>query len=290
MLTDQFWRLANQNELVERGVRDRFVSALRSVSSQASRVASRLMNRLKPPSISNKLPTMFRWNGRGADSFFLNVPSLNRALQDPEESDGAWLKRNAISARALLVLWMYSFQSHYTVDVAEIDVAIEVGRMALRLSHRTHLNVPFGFWFLTYGNPQYLKSMSPSVMISETHCLGLQALASAKGCESKHAHTKKSKQNDTNGHADWPVQLVVLQTTMALARTDPEFSVADLNFTSQGLERWSSERKEGACRCGVVLSDADRTAVVAGTADAAFVALTTFLNFLFLLYLYPLNI
>lgn len=60
---------------------------------------------------------------------------------------------------------------------------------------------------------------------------------------------------------------------MALARTDPEFSVADLNFTSQGLERWSSERKEGACRCGVVLSDADRTAVVAGTADAAFVAL-----------------
>ena len=105
-----------------------------------------------------------------------------------------------------LVRSIASLQSQYTLKVAKIQPLIELGRMLLRLSVRTHQPVSYGLHYLAYGNPQYLRIVAPNLMVSEDETLGLQSLASAKGGESKHASTKLRILSDTNGHADWPEQ------------------------------------------------------------------------------------
>ena len=233
---------------------DAFLNAMRAEHKQTRKVATRLQNKLLPKSARKKKPTSFRYNGTGADAWNMGGPRFAAALEGIA-GESYYLTVSAIFARVHLARVLVSFQSKYTVKLVDIEPMIEVGRMMLRLSARLHLGITYGLHYLCYGNLQYLKLVSKGLKVNSEECLGLQALASAKGAEGKHADTKLRKVSDTNSHADWAFQLSALRYVSAIAEIDDDFRVGKLDFHAKGLERFADERKDGFCACGEPLLD-----------------------------------
>ena len=106
--------------------------------------------------------------------------------------------------------------------------------------------------YFPYGNPQLMKIASRHLMVSETECLGFQALPPAKGGESKHADTRTAWVQTRTVTSEWPKQIAELHAAINLPRNDENFRVEDRAFRFEGTTRLADAAPDGFCRCGHV--------------------------------------
>ena len=255
---EKIWELSRSKIGMDKHCWSLLLDALKGGHKELRKAAGRLENRTLSQSAQRNKTTSVRLPGKGLDAWLLSEAWFNALLTAADESASFWLTLHAWKARAYLIRVMLTYQSRYTLPKEKIEVLIELGRKILRLSSRLGLPITYNLHYFCIGNPQPMKASHEELMVSEDECLGFQAVASAKGGESKHADTKRRALSDTNGHDDWPAQLVTALSYVVLSQTDGNLRMDDLQFKAEDKVRFSDdEPKEGMCACGAPLGDDD---------------------------------
>ena len=197
----------------------------------------------------------FRIAGDDGIDFFQYSFTFDDAVRvAPPHADARgfwWLQRAALAARARLHRALSAYQVRDSLDIDDVDVMIALGEMYQFVHKHTGLAVTYSDFYLTKGNPYFLKKLSPTLHIADEHgvktrrIFGIARLAGEQGGERYNAFHKVEYPMISSGRPGSELQYMesLYVTRLALMSGDFEDTVP-LIIKKNQRKRWPEEKED----------------------------------------------